>query len=135
MKPHRIGIVGYSGQKFDAFEATNILHEALKKRLVGHPEGCAVVSGYTDLGIPGIAYRIAEKLGMSTVGIACKKAYENPRFPCDEVIIEGEDWGDESPVFLANIAEMIKVGGGKQSVAEFESFEGPKENFDLPAIP
>jgi len=132
---HRIGIVGYSGQKFDSFDATNILMEALMDRQKKHPEGCVVVSGYTDLGIPAIAYRVAKKLGMDTMGIACKKAYENPRYPCDEVLIEGDDWGDESSVFLGNIDEMIKVGGGKQSQAEFKSYEGPKEEFDLPAIP
>lgn len=135
MNKHRIGIVGYSGQKFDSFEATSILITALTERQKAHPEGCVVVSGYTDLGIPGIAYRIADKLGMETAGIACFKAYENPRWPCDEVTIVGDNWGDESEVFLESIDELVKVGGGKQSAAEFESFQGPKEDFILPATP
>lgn len=130
--PHRIGVVGYTDPKFDAFDAANILYEALTKRLKAHPEGCVVVSGYTDMGIPGIAYRVAAKLGMSTVGIACQKAFENPRYPCDEVVIEGDDWGDESVLFLGSIDELLKVGGGRQSATEFDAFTGPKEEFDLP---
>jgi len=120
---------------FDAFDAANILYEALSDRFKEHPDGCSVVSGYTDVGVPGIAYRVAGKFGMETIGIACSKAYDHPRYPCDEVIIVGDDWGDESKTFLASIDELIKVGGGKQSEAEFKSFEGPKEEFDLPAIP
>jgi hypothetical protein len=133
-QPHRIGIVGYSGQKFDAFDATNILYDALAARTIHHGR-CVVVSGYTDLGIPGIAYKVAVKLGMGTVGIACKKAQDYDCFDCDEVVIVGDDWGDESDTFLASIDEMIKVGGGRQSEFEFAAFAGPKEDFELEALP
>ena len=133
-QPHRIGIVGYSGQKFDTDKATAILKDALSLRAIHHPNS-VVVTGYTDLGIPAIAYREGVKLGMGTVGIACKKAFENPLFPCDEVVIVGEDWGDESDTFLASIDEMIKVGGGRQSEFEFAAFTGPKEDFPLEALP
>ena len=82
-----------------------------------------------------VRQREAVKLGMGTVGIACQKAFENPLFPCDQVIIEGDDWGDESATFLEYIDEMIKVGGGRQSEFEFAGFKGPKEDFELEAIP
>ena len=129
-RPWRIGIVGYSQDKFDHAKATRILQEALDLRAITHPES-EVVSGYTDMGVPGIAYRVAQQVGMSTVGIACEKASEHPCFPCDKVIIEGDEWGDESPTFLKYIDEMVKVGGGKQSIAEYEKFDGPKEEFEL----
>lgn len=132
--PHRIGVIGYSGQKFDKYKAQAILQEALSLRALVN-QNCALVSGYTDLGIPAIAYRVADQLGMITVGIACEKANDNPRYPVDKVIIVGKEWGDESPTFLKSIDELIKVGGGKQSIAEFAAFEGPKEEFPLDAIP
>jgi hypothetical protein len=127
---HRIGIVGYSGTKFDKGQAKAILKEALALRAVQHPD-CSVVSGLTDLGIPALAYREAAELGMRTVGIACKKAQDYDCYPCDDVVIEGNDWGDESETFLSSIDELIKVGGGKQSIAEFAAFQGSKEEFPL----
>jgi len=35
----------------------------------------------------------------------------------------GEEWGDESDTFLSMLDVMVKVGGGKQSVAEAEKAE------------
>jgi len=128
---HRIGIVGYSDDsKFDAEPARAILSEVLGLRALHHP-GCSVVSGLTDVGVPALAYREARRLGMTTVGIACAKASNYPCFPCDKVKIVGANWGDESATFLSSIDELIKVGGGEQSKAEFASFRGPKEEFDL----
>ena len=131
MRAHRIGVVGYSGQKFDETKAVHILYQALVKALRKHPEGCVVVSGYTDMGIPAIAYRVATGLGMGTVGIACSKAKDYDCYPVDDVVIVGEDWGDESATFLGSIDELLKVGGGKQSEAEFMAFTGPKMEFGL----
>jgi len=135
MDKHHIGVVGYTDPKFDTSDAMSILYKALKSRLKEHPEGCALVAGYTDTGISKIAYRVATKLGMDTVGIACEKAKEHPCYPCDEVIIVGDEWGDESETFLARIDELIKIGGGPQSEAEFLDFGGPKEEFNVAAAP
>ena len=131
--PHRIGIVGYSGQKFDTVKATAILKEALSLRAVNHQE-CAVVTGLTDLGIPAIAYRVADSLGMILVGVACKKAQDYKCYDVHETVIVGEDWGDESEMFLSRIDELIKIGGGNQSAAEYAAFQGPKEEFELEAL-
>ena len=128
--PHRIGIVGYSGTAFDIAKATRILRDVLSLRALHHAE-CALVTGLTDLGIPGLAYREADKLGMVLVGIACKQAQEYDCYECHEVIIVGDDWGDESETFLANIDELIKVGGGTQSIAEYAAYQGPKEEHRL----
>lgn len=129
---HRIGVVGFSAQDFDKVDAAAKMFSALRARSwLYAPDTCTVVSGYTNLGIPAIAYQCAKALGMPTVGIACEKANEYERFPCDEVVIVGTNWGDESSTFLASIDELIKVGGGKQSAAEYEAFKGPKEELFL----
>jgi len=126
---HRIGVVGFSAQEFDKVDAAAKLFSALRARSwLYAPDTC---SGYTNLGIPAIAYQCAQSLGMLTVGIACQKAYGYERFPCDEVIIVGTNWGDESQTFLTSIDELIKVGGGKQSAAEYAAFNGPKEELFL----
>ena len=126
----RIGVIGYSAQAFDENDARLILRRALEGHaLAGR---CEVVSGLTNLGVPRIAYEEAVKLGLRTVGIACKKATEHECFPCDEVVIIGEEWGDESPTFLASIDVLIRVGGGKQSASE--AFTGPKRYYPLDAL-
>jgi hypothetical protein len=112
----RIGVVGYSAQKFDVAKARELLNEAFD--MCRDDKTDWVVSGLTDLGIPAVAYRIAEENGMNTMGIACVKAKKHECFPCDRVHIQGNNWGDESEMFLAAIDVLIRVGGGPQSFAE-----------------
>ncbi len=88
-----------------------------------------VVSGWTNLGIPKQAYEEAVKRKWFTVGIACKKAYEFPRFPVDRIVVVGENWGDESPTFLNSIDVLVRVGGGKQSLNE--TAEARKRGMDV----
>ena len=142
----RIGVVGYSAQKFDEAEATRLLRRAFNgidygfdRRFYFGP--VAVVSGLTDLGIPALAYREAVSRGWRTIGIACSKAVEYPCFPVDKRIIVGDNWGDESPTFLNSIDFLVRVGGGKQAMreaAEFRKMKGNREfavaEYDLPAL-
>jgi hypothetical protein len=124
----RVGVVGYSAQKFDNDEAIGLLNQALSEAVslclskdlyqVDWKEEITIVSGLTDLGIPAIAYEFAMVNGAPTMGIACAKAKEYECFPCDRVHIVGENWGDESESFLAAIDVLIRIGGGKQSLAE-----------------
>lgn len=117
----RIGVVGYSAQKFDRPTAERMIKEAydsIDLRYKDRPK--AVVSGLTDLGIPGLAYREAKRRGWRTVGIATSKATDYECFPVDEKIIVGKDWGEESPKFLDSIDILVRVGGGKQSLMETE---------------
>jgi hypothetical protein len=111
----RIGVVGYSAQKFDVIQAKQLLSDAINICSTG--QDC-IVSGLTNLGIPAIAYEIADENGMATMGIACEKAKEYECFPCGRVHIKGENWGDESDMFLAAIDVLIRIGGGPQSFAE-----------------
>lgn len=129
----RLGVVGYSGTPFDQDTARAILRLEIGGMALQHPE-MQVVSGLTALGIPLLAYEVASSLHLRTVGVACAKARENPCWPCDEVVIVGEEWGDESETFLSQIDFLLKVGGGKQSIAEFARFPGPKKEVDLPAL-
>ena len=121
-KKMKIGVVGYSGAKFNENKARSIIRKAydlVETYHTTYPDGnYVVVSGLTDMGIPALAYREAVKRNWGTMGVACKKAYENELFPVDHKVISGEEWGDESEVFLFNIDLLIRVGGGPQSLEE-----------------
>ncbi len=116
-------MVGYSWQKFDEGEAVRLLREAYDALERQHPqEQKAVISGLTDTGIPALAYREAVSRQWRTVGIACSKAKQYACFLVDETIIVGEEWGEESATFLDLIDVLVKVGGGKQAIAEANAF-------------
>ena len=115
----RVGIVGYSKPCFNIEKAKDIISDAFDEVEREFPDDeIVIVSGLTDLGVPSLAYQEAVERGFKTVGIACIKAYENDCFPVDESIIEGEEWGDESVVFIKNIDVFIRIGGGPQSMKE-----------------
>jgi hypothetical protein len=50
--------------------------------------------------------------------VACSRAKEHPLFPVNNQVWHGSEWGDESPVFLHMLDVIVRVGGGKQSLAE-----------------
>ena len=116
---YKIGVVGYSAKKFDQKEAEKILNTAFAiiEKINGNDD-YMVVSGLTNIGIPAIAYRLANSRGWKTSGIACKKAEEYDCFPVDEKRIIGEEWGDESKSFIHEIDCFVRVGGGEQSKKE-----------------
>ena len=127
----RIGVVGFSAQCFDeeqAHKSMATFFDVLPKEVYDRIE---IVSGYTAMGVPLVAYEEAINVGFDTVGIACAKADDYDCYPCDKVIIEGENWGDESETFLNYIDMLVKFGGGEQSKAEFEAYEGAKLDFAL----
>lgn len=118
----KIGVIGYSGQKFDEKQARAFLRKGLE--MLEH-EGVTnvVVSGYTNMGIPRLAYQVGETLGFRTMGLSAKAALKYDLYPVDEEVkIVGEEFGDESGAFLAYIDCLLKVGGGEQSEREFELF-------------
>lgn len=134
----KIGVVGYSSGKFDEVKARSMVEMGLAsvERQAGRMVS-ELVSGLTDVGVPGIAYRVADEQDITTIGIACFKAYEYDCYPVSDSIIVGKDWGDESEEFLSYIDALIRVGGGDQSFTEVESFKEMKPDavvveFDLP---
>lgn len=116
----RLGVVGFSGAKFNETVGGALLELAIKivEEVDLGTEEVSLVSGLTDLGIPAMAYRIAAAKGWKTVGIACEKAKEFKVYPVEEEIIVGKEWGDESETFLKSIDILVRVGGGGQSFAE-----------------
>ena len=133
---YNIGVVGYSGAKFDEKIANALL--AIAFDIAGEDkEDCAIVSGLTDIGIPALAYRMAKKMGWKTIGLTAKEAKQYKCFPVDEEIIEGEKFGDESEKFIEYIDCFIRIGGGKQSLKEVEMAKEkgmPVYEYDLPEI-
>ena len=115
----KVGIVGYSGQKFNTERANTIIKKAFDRILFD--DEVAIVSGLTAIGIPNMAYKEADRRGWKTIGIACSKAQDYECHPCDEIHIVGAEWGDESSLFLDSIDLLIRIGGGKQSFAECET--------------
>lgn len=134
-KELNVGVVGFSGQKFDEKMARAFIDKAFDL-LDNEDKDICVISGLTYVGIPAIAYDVAKERGYKTIGVACSKAKEYECFDVDEKYIEGEEWGDESEKFLSMLDVMIKVGGGKQSEEEVKKFKEsgkPVIEFDLKA--
>jgi len=129
---YKIGVVGYSRNNFDHDEARKKL-EALLLPLVADrdPGSIEIVSGFTNTGIPRIAYLIADDHGLPTVGFSAERALSAScgTYPVRKRIIVGENYGDESEDFIEYIDALVRVGGGKQShheVALFKAFHAEK---------
>lgn len=137
MNKIKIGVVGYSAQKFEETEAVRMLREAYDSINSQYADKLkVVVSGLTDLGIPALAYREAISRNWRTMGIACSKAKDYDCFPVDEEIIVGSEWGDESQTFLESLDVLVRVGGGKQALRETVQFREsgkPVLEYNLPA--
>ncbi len=139
MEEVKVGVVGYCPPTlFDEDKARTMIQDAYEQIAKQFwDRKIVIVSGLTNVGVLKIAYEEAVKLGWRTVGIACERAQEHELFPVDEKIIEGKNWGDESPKFVATIQAIIRIGVGKQSLKEtelvknngFSAFE-----YDLPVL-
>ncbi|MEO0376209.1 MAG: hypothetical protein AAF329_16620 [Cyanobacteria bacterium P01_A01_bin.17] len=113
---YNIGVAGYCAQEFDWDDA----RIQLKRHLSQYTNNnVAIVSGLSDMGVPGIAYRIAKDLDIPTIGIAAGKARGAKNlWPCDEVYFVGQNWGDESMFFLGKIHQLVAYEGGQQTKRE-----------------
>lgn len=135
-----VGVVGYSKSNFDHSKAENLIKKAFDEIENKYPDkqkNC--VSGWTNQGVPAIAYAEAVKRGWKTTGVACGKVKvkKYDMFPVDYEYLEGEQWGDESKKFLSLLDVIVRVGGGKQSFNEIESAKEknlPVFEFDLDLI-
>ena len=122
----KYGIVGFSRNQFDQKAAREILQNEFQKIKETHTEETVeIVSGYTNSGVPKIAYELAEKVGFITVGFSAKQALRvrSGVYPVKKKIIKGNRFGDESEDFVRYIDALIRVGGGKQSRHETELFK------------
>lgn len=131
-----IGFIGYSSRKFDEQKAEKLIYKAFAQ-ISKIKEPIKIVSGATNIGIPKLVYEIANTFNYPTVGIMCKEGENYELFPVDELIVVGDNWGDESQTFIDYIDILYKIGGGAQSQTEADI---AKENgikvieFDLEEI-
>ncbi|MFK7747860.1 MAG: hypothetical protein AB8B65_05695 [Kordia sp.] len=127
MKPTvKYGIVGFSRNQFDQKAAHEILQNEFQKIKEKHTdETVEIVSGYTNSGVPKIAYELAEKFDFVTVGFSAKQALRvrSGVYPVKKKIIRGNRFGAESEDFVRYIDALIRVGGGIQSRHETELFK------------
>lgn len=133
----KIGIVGFSATPFDEENAKLILKTKLEELISGlDPKFIEVVSGYTNIGIPKIAYEIADSLGLKTVGYSAKQALTSScgLYPVGKEIIVGENFGDESQAFINYIDILIRIAGGSQSKKEVELFKVKNKDRDLSVL-
>ena len=125
-----VGVSGYFDQKFDEEEAQELLEDALEdieKEYIdtGEYDEIAIVSGLTNHGMPKIAYKVADFNGYMTVGIAPNEVHETgyELYPVDEIIIEGDKFGDEIEKYIEHIDVFVRIGGGSQTQMELELAE------------
>jgi hypothetical protein len=83
------------------------------------------VSGYTNSGVPKIAYELADKFEFTTVGFSVEQALNTRSgvYSVNKVILVGKKFGDESEDFVQYIDGLIRIGGGKQSRKETAMFK------------
>lgn len=119
----KIGFIGYSDEsKFDIDEGKDAVKNAFSflRNKFGSLHDIVVVSGGTDMGIPKLVYEFADENSLKTIAVIPKEAFQYQMFPCDEFIVEGENFGDESEALIEEIDFLVKIGGGKQSQKELE---------------
>jgi hypothetical protein len=127
---HVVGVAGFSGQwapgkleadpglKAKADAATVALREHLLKLKEQYGDKLVVSSGATMEGVPKIIYDICAVEGIPAMGVACEKAFDYPLGTMKYLVIEGQNWGDESPSFLRTSDELVLLGGGGQAKRE-----------------
>ena len=134
-KKIRIGVVGYSRIQFNHKLASQLIESSIAQALSTFSKGpwdCELVSGWTNMGVPKLAYEIARELGMKTVGISAARAHKvrSGLFPVDESFTIGHKFGDESDFFIDYIDVLIRIGGGAQSRRECQLFKDKNQHKD-----
>ena len=125
-KKLKIGVVGFSRSQFDKPSAIlklrNILEKIVDEKRAKNIE---IVSGYTNAGVPRIAYQLADDLGIDTIGFSAKQALRvrSGVYPVKKAVLIGAKFGDESERFVAYVDCLIRIGGGAQSRREVELFK------------
>lgn len=127
---HVVGATGFSGQwstaKIEANpllqatvdEATIALTDHLKHLKATYGDKLVLSSGATMEGVPKIIYDVCVHEGIAAIGVACEKAFNYPLGSMKYLIIEGQEWGNESQTFLKTSDEILILGGGGQAKRE-----------------
>lgn len=125
-----VGVTGFSGQWSEAKiaedpalkgtveAATAALTEHLRQLKATYGDRLVLSSGATMEGVPKIIYDVCAKEGIAAMGVACEKAFKYALGTMKYLIIEGMEWGAESPTFLKTSDEILLLGGGGQAKRE-----------------
>lgn len=127
---HVVGVTGFSGQwapakieadpalKATVNAATTALTDHLKRLKETYGDKLILSSGATMEGVPKIIYDVCEREGITAMGVTCSKAFKYSLGKMDYLIVEGDEWGAESPTFLKTSDEILILGGGGQAKRE-----------------
>eukprot|EP00698_Gefionella_okellyi_P004719 TRINITY_DN14315_c0_g1_i1.p1 TRINITY_DN14315_c0_g1~~TRINITY_DN14315_c0_g1_i1.p1 ORF type:complete len:180 (-),score=39.06 TRINITY_DN14315_c0_g1_i1:76-615(-) len=133
----RIGVVGFSSSAFDQAAARTKLLRYLPQLAANLPPAeVEIVSGWTNTGVPKIAYEVSDTFGYVTVGLAPQqvKRFKGGLYKVQRQMMVGDRYGDESQYFVDYIDVLLRVGGGPQSRDEVRRFSeritsnGPSQN-------
>lgn len=133
----KYGIVGFSRNQFDKQSAYQILDELFEQIATKHKgKVIEIVSGYTNAGVPKIAYELADKFGFFTVGFSAEQALKvkSGVYPVKKVILKGKKFGEESQDFVKYIDGLIRIGGGPQSRKETALFKELHSNKSIDSL-
>lgn len=133
----KIGVVGFSRNQFDQKDAAQKLRVIVEQITADkNIATLEIVSGYTNMGVPRLAYLLADELGIATVGFSARQALRVRAgvYPVKKEIIFGKKFGDESDAFVQYIDILIRIGGGPQSRHETELFKKLHADQDLSQI-
>ena len=126
---HVVGIVGFArpwlqlglpGATLDqtiADARATICYE-LADRQQRYGDRLVVASGATNEGVLRLTYEVCAFLNIMAMGIAPDQALDYPLGQMQYMLPSGRAFGDESPVFVRTIDELLVLGGGAQSKRE-----------------
>jgi hypothetical protein len=143
----QLGLYGTALEQTIADVRATLCYE-LTDRQHRHGARLVVASGATNSGMVPLAYEVCTFLNITAMGIAPDQALEYPLSQMQYMLPFGQAFGDESPVFVRTIDELIVVGGGAQSQRELlaaaeidrpitiiQGFGGVADEFSPAALP
>ncbi len=115
-----LGVVGFAGRWRPGSEqlvadARRMLEAEFARAVEQRGTSLVVVSGATNAGVLELTYAACARMGITAMGITAGQALNFNLAPMHYVTPVGSRFGDESPVFVAAIDELIMLGGGNQS--------------------
>ncbi|MBK7858497.1 MAG: hypothetical protein IPJ65_07710 [Archangiaceae bacterium] len=145
---HVVGVTGFSGQWSQAAidadpelaKTVSEAKQALRTQLLAlkkeHGDKLVLSSGATMEGVPKLLYDVAHELGIKTMGVTAEAAGKYELAKMNYLIVGGEKFGAESPIFLRTSDEFILLGGGGQARKEGLAGAGlsPRPGTETPAL-
>ena len=127
----QLGLRGTTLAQTIADARATICYELAARQLC-YGERLVVASGATNEGVLRLAYEVCAFLNIRAMGIAPDQALDYPLGHMHYMLPFGRAFGDESPVFVRLIDELLVLGGGPQS--EREVFAAAEANQPMTII-